>query len=836
MAKLVPEIEARLGPLTPNPSLPPNEERLRLFDNLTRFFQALAAPHGLLLFLDDLHWADQGTLALLHYLLRRLRRDARILILATYREVELDRAHLLSAALVDWNRERLATRIALGRLSIEETGAMLAALFGETSVSLEFREAIHRETEGNPFFIEEVVKSLIEQGEIYRVEAGWDRKAITQLTIPQSIKEAIGRRLNRLSARCIDILHTASALSEVFPFDELAAVAAVSEDQLLDALDEASAAQLIRADGGEAFAFTHDKIREVLYEELNPIRRRRLHQRIGEELEKLYATPAVHEAHVPDLAHHFIQSADLQKGLAYSLGAAAQVRRLFALEEALGYYQRAAECAEVLGLPDQLASIHQHIGDVHSQRGVFQSAVEHYRRALTFISPGDCGRRAVLNQKIGGAYIEVGDQRGLNFLHLAERELDPATQTDELAHTLALLGRYHHYRSQHRKAIEFYERARQLAEPLDRADTLHYIYNCLAGAYQHLAQFGESQAWARRSIALDERKNYSTGYGYLADDAACQGDWSAALEYAASARAISEKIGALDQLACGYEYLADDAACQGDWSAALEYAASARAISEKIGALDQLAWAGFCCAQALYGRGELQPAFETARAALTLAQQIGDEWHAIWLGPLLAMIETDLGLDEAARADAELWLEHAEQLGIMVTQCWPRQGLAYYHLQRAEWAQATELYGQCAAFYGSTDNRLTPLQLGPYPALARLGLGHVGEAAQMITNYLALACEAEAPHYVGCALHVQGQIFAAQRLTAEARTAFDESIATLEKLGSRLELGRALYQRGLFRQTLGEADAAQDDWRRALTIFEACGAARDRERAAELLR
>ncbi len=790
VAKLIPEIETRLGPLTPNPPLPPNEERLRLFDNLAYFFQSLAATQGLLIVLDDLHWADQGTLSLLHYLLRRLR-DARVLILAAYREVELDRTHPLSAALVDWNRERLATRLALGRLTVAETGAMLAALFGEANVSSELSDAIHRETEGNPFFIEEVAKSLVEQGEIYRVEAGWERKEIAELTIPQSIKDAIGRRLSRLSAGCTDVLHTAAALGKVFSFGELAAVGSVSEEQLLDALDEAGAAQLVRAEGGEAFAFTHDKIREVLYEELNPIRQRRLHQRIGEGLEKIYA--AAREAHVADIAHHFIQSGDLQKGLTYSLEAAIQARRLFALEEALHYYLRAAECAEALGLSDELANIHESIGDVYFLHGIYQSAVEHCQQALAIISPEDTHRRAVLNMKIGDAYTQVGDQHGLSFLRLAERELDPASQTNELALTLTLLGRYHHYHAQHRKANEFYERARQLAEPLDQADTLYYIYIFLAGAYQHLTQFSESKDWARRSIALGERKNYPLA------------------------------------IATGYEFLAEDANCQGDWDQALECAASDREIGERIGALDRITWAEMCHMDASFGRGDLLSALETGQAALALAERIGEERAAILIGDYLVRINTDLGHDDTARADGELWIKRSDELGQIYMQSMARHGLAYHHIQHGDWAAAARLYDQCAALYGPTENRVAPLNLGPYPALARLGLGRVGEAAQMITDDLVLAREAEAPHPIGCALRVQGQIYAAQGLMPEATAAFTESIATLDRLGSRLELGRCLYQRGLLLRTLGEAEAARIDLQHALDLFEACGAQRDRE-------
>ncbi len=250
LARLAPEIESKLGPLPPNPPLPPNEERLRLFDNVARFFHHIAAEHGLLLFIDDLHWADQGTLSLLYYILRDLRKE-RVMLLAAYREIELDRAHPLAAALVEWNRDRLATRIPLDRLAYEDASVLLATLFGQNTVSEDFAQAMYAETEGNPFFLEEVVKALIEQGQIYRENDTWERKDISELAIPQSVKEAIGRRLNRLSKNCADMLHTAAALGKDFIFSELAAASPLDEDLLLDALDEAASAQLLHAEGRE---------------------------------------------------------------------------------------------------------------------------------------------------------------------------------------------------------------------------------------------------------------------------------------------------------------------------------------------------------------------------------------------------------------------------------------------------------------------------------------------------------------------------------------------------------------------------------------------------------
>jgi predicted ATPase len=144
LSRLAPEIEVKIGLLPPSPPLPATDERLRLFDHIARFLQKVAAERGLLLFIDDLHWADHGTIALLHYLLRRLRHD-RLLVLAAYREAELDRSRPLSDALVEWNRERLALRIPIGRLPPDGTCAMLCGLLGLDNVTDEFAQLIQRE-------------------------------------------------------------------------------------------------------------------------------------------------------------------------------------------------------------------------------------------------------------------------------------------------------------------------------------------------------------------------------------------------------------------------------------------------------------------------------------------------------------------------------------------------------------------------------------------------------------------------------------------------------------------------------------------------------------------
>jgi hypothetical protein len=352
LARLAPELESRIGPFPGRPELSASEQRLRLYDGVARCLFHLGEPSGVLLFIDDLQWADQASLSLLHYLVRLAGRE-RLLILGCYRDTDLDRSHPLSEALDLWNRERAAVRVHLGRLGLDGTSAMLTVLLGDECISEAFCADIHRETEGNPFFIEEVVKTLVNEEQIVCECGEWRRREQDgHLVLPQGVKAAIGRRLDHVSEPTAEVLRTAAILGKTFEYSALAAVAEQSEDELLDALDEAVAAQLLETGAGEAVAFTHDKIREVLYHELNPIRRRRLHSRVAEGLEALRERGG--RVAVEDLAHHFMAGGCLDKGFDYAMQAAADAATLFAYSDSLRLYERARDCAETLGRTDEL--------------------------------------------------------------------------------------------------------------------------------------------------------------------------------------------------------------------------------------------------------------------------------------------------------------------------------------------------------------------------------------------------------------------------------------------------------------------------------------------------
>jgi len=713
IAKLAPELEARLGPFPSHVELPAHEERLLFVDAVVALFRALAAPQGLLFYVDDLHWADNATLWLLGHLLRHLS-DDRVLVVASYRESELDRTHPLSKALVEWNRERLTTRIALKRLGPKDTHAQLSALLGEDA-GAGLATALHRETDGNPFFVEEILKALIEQGAVRREDGRWAHAAVGELQLPQSVKAAIGRRLDRVSPETNDVLRAAAVLGKVFAFNELSeAVSDRNEEALLNALDEAGAAQLLIHGRNETFAFTHDKIREVLYEELNPIRRRRLHLRTAEGLERCQDRCAVS---VDRLAHHFIEAGVHEKGLTYGRQAAREAQRMFAYDEALAAYGRALECAEILGRTDEQLAIEEAVGRLCQAAGNTVAALEHFERALAHAP--DPVIRARLQCEAATSLVTIGDARGLVYLHEARGVLDPAEHPIETANACIVEGRFHHLGGRHRAAIGLFERAVELLLPRvesapdgEAATTLVLAYGYLAGAYQHLGLMDEGDRWAHRTVEFG----------------------------------VTHKRPAAE--AMGYEFLAENAFNAGRWAEAIAYATTERAIAQRIHSRERHAWTYLPAALAEQALGHAARGDAEAEEGLAIANAIGERRLATLLRAYRPGALADLGRLDEARRLADEAVHAADDLGLLFMQTEARRTLAYVHHVRGEWADAARIYAEILQMMEGREPVITKLLMGPCHIRTLRAAGRHTEAEAQLTAFEQLAAQCQSPFAV----------------------------------------------------------------------------------------
>jgi class 3 adenylate cyclase len=408
IAQVVSEVRERLPGLPTPPSLEPEQARFRLFDSITTFLKNASAAQPLVLVLDDLHWADKPSLLLLQFLTSELR-GARALILGTYRDVELGRQHPLAQTLGELARENLSRRILLRGLTQGDVARFIQTTAG-ISPPADLVTAVYRETEGNPFFVNEIVRLLVADG---RLEHPQDVQHWS-VSIPQGVREVIGRRLDHLSEDCNRILGVSSVIGREFHLDILERVSESPGEDLLELLEEAAGARVIAEVAGAPgrYTFSHALIRQTLYDELSATRRVRLHRRIAQVLESLYG--AAPEHHLVELAHHFLQAAsggDVSKAVDYAIRAGERAASTLAYEDAAEQYERALQALELSEPVDdrRRCDLLLRCGEAHLKAGDTEAAREVFRRAAvvsrTLDEPEMLARAAM---GFGGGWVGWG--------------------------------------------------------------------------------------------------------------------------------------------------------------------------------------------------------------------------------------------------------------------------------------------------------------------------------------------------------------------------------------------------------------------------------------------
>ena len=467
LVRLFPELTVTLPNLTPvaTSSPDPEQDKRRLFQILAQTIIELAGHQPLIIILEDLHWSDSTSLEFLLLLARRISSQP-ILLLLTYRGE--DTTPELTHFLAELDRERLATEFALKPMSPLEVHELLQAILASPQgpIGKELLDAIFPLTEGNPFFIEEILKALLAGGDISFAEAGgsWDRKEINPLHIPRTVQDAVQRRTQQLDERTMQALTLASVMGRRFDFRLLQELLDVDEAGLMKMLKELIGAQLVVEESADHFAFRHALTREAIYTTLLLRERQELHRSVAEAIERLPAGAASMEAHVADLSFHYFTGGAWQKALEYSRRAGNQARALYAQREAVVYYSRAIVSTRELGLamdPELLAAR----GHAYEILGDFHAALDDFEQALKLAREQQNGHAEWQTLTyIGLLWAGHDVQRAGEFFRQAEelaRKLNEPTllahSLNRVAHWFFITGQTEHALEYQRQALEFFE-------------------------------------------------------------------------------------------------------------------------------------------------------------------------------------------------------------------------------------------------------------------------------------------------------------------------------------------------------------------------------------------
>ena len=472
IARVVPEIAERLGDAGTPEAGDDEQARFRLFDAIGGFLTAAASSRPLLIVLDDLHWADEPSLLMLQFLARGIG-DSSLIVVGTYRDVELGRHHPLARVLGELSGTQGASRVGLRGLAPEDVGRYLE-ITASTEPAPELVTAIHAQTDGNPFFVGEVVRLLASEGGL---EAGAGGPA----AIPEGVRDVVGRRLDRLSPPANQALRTAAAVGRDFELEVLAQVVELDRPELEQALAEARAHQLVGERSPGRFRFGHALVRETLYEELSGAQRPALHSRIAAAMEDLYSVdPARLERRLAELAHHFSEAGaagDPRKAADYARRAGEQAVAQLGYEEAAEQFADALEALALDGEePEARCRLRLALGEAQIKGGHLDRArptLEQAAEDAKRIGSAPLLARAA----IGVAFTtEVGgfDPRIAELLEEAREAVGPADDATRALLT-SWLGQEHYWRDPQGRSAELHEEAIAMARRLGDEGTLAHV-------------------------------------------------------------------------------------------------------------------------------------------------------------------------------------------------------------------------------------------------------------------------------------------------------------------------------------------------------------------------
>ncbi len=782
----------------------PAENKRRLFQALEFWLTQAGGPQPRLVVIEDVHWADEASLEFLHYLAHRLATRPLALLL-TYRGE--DAAPKLSRFLARLERQRLANELALAPLSRAETAEMLRLIFElRRPVRTEFLNLICGLTEGNPFFVEEVLKSLVSAGDIFFAGGEWDRKPIEALRLPRSLQLAVRERTERLSPSARQILEMAAAVGRRFDFTLLREVTGMDEPTVLGYIQELIEAQLVNEVSAEEFEFRHALTREAVYATLLKRQRLQFHGLVAEAIERLYGLGARAGSRVAELAYHYREAANWPKAMEYARRAGEQAQSLYAPYEAAEHFTHAIEAARQLGQPPDLGLLRDR-GQAFETLGEFERARADYELSLRLAREAQAAQaewQTLLDLGFlwaGRDYARAGEffRQALEQARAIGDPLTIAHSLNRMGNWLTNTGRPPEGLQAHREALEIFRRQDSILDVAATHDHMGMAYSFAGDGLSGHAQLEQAIKAFRQ--AGDKRALVSSlaSHCTLTSETDIQ-PWTGQTEQScraelAEASELAGQIGWLAGQALAQWTLGFCLSAFGELGEALAQANAAQKTAAEIEHRQWTVAAEFTLGQIYTLLLAPEEALRHVEAARPLAFELGSVWWICSVTAVAASAHLQLGQPQAALAELQA---AARALGLEPD--WPARpprSLTERYLCWA-WAEAALVAGQPADALAAADrlidSAINPNQ-EPIPHLLKLK----GEALAALSQFSAAEI-AFGQALAGARAHQarpilwqihrdRGRLAQRRRRPAEAANEFNAARAAIDELAGTLEPG-----------------------------------------------
>jgi len=741
--------------------LAPAQLRQQTFLAVRDLLAGQAQQRPLVLIFEDLHWVDKPSLDLLLFLLNAVE-QVPMMIYCISRPLEGQAAPQISKVAATTYATHYM-EISLSKLSATESTELVGSLLPVAELPSALQQMISDRAEGNPFYLEEMIRMLIDRGFIRRANGQWKMSPdadLRALEVPTTLQGLILARVDALDESLKNTLQSASVIGRIFQYNLLARVREGGDGQVLRGqLHELQDYDLIRAleEALELeYIFKHVLTQETVYGTLLIRKRQKLHQRVAEALEDLYQDRL--DEHAEVLAYHYAAAQVADKALPYLIRSGRKAAERYANEVALAYYRQALDflTADRQERLEERLAIYMGLGDVRALIGEYEQALQDYQEALTVLrrqrGPETHRQIAQVSRKMGRVYERAGDyEKATLWLNLALSELaqDSAKETAiERARVHNDMGWVHYRQGQFDLAHDWAMRCLTILEGTDNYNDIGSAYNRLVGIYQQI------------------------------------GDWLRAKEYAERGLKIREKIGDAYGVGASYRNLGGLAAYLGEWEQSRTYLEKSLEIGNRIGYADGIGLSYNNLGHLYELKGEPDQAAEYLQKSLQIAERIGNAF-------LVGLVQNNLGRVAILRRDWAAALNHLEKVLKVATEIGSKE-----HLAEAHW-----LLGE-----------------------THLGQGNLEKAAESCERSLELSISIGSKVNEGSAHRVLGMVKRAQGEWKTAKDHLDASIEIFTRLSYQLELGKSFFHTGLLHRDMGRPEEAREFLEKALTVFWKLGA------------
>jgi tetratricopeptide (TPR) repeat protein/KaiC/GvpD/RAD55 family RecA-like ATPase len=793
VAKLVPELSQKLRTVPQSLPISPEQEQNRLFEAVTQFITNISLETPLLVVLDDLQWTDPSSLLLLHYLARGVQKTP-LLLLGAYRSTDIDSKHPLTPVLAELKRERLPQSISLKRMSREDNSEMIKQILEQDEVPPEFCRIVFEKTRGNPFFTEEVIESLKEEDVIYREEGAWKFKESSAIEFPESVKNILKTRFSRLDEDCQNVLTMASLIGNDFTLEATCAVTGIEEDKLLKLMDKLFKTGLIkeRVIRGEGIcSFADILVRDVIYEEISPLTRKKLHGVVGCALEAVYAR-AIDE-HLGELASHFLESGDKDKALDYFLRAGEKARNIYANAEAISYFQSALRLLEEKrGEYREKARVSETLGDIEKIVGEYDLCLKRWNEALQMWKQlDDKERTARLHRKMAETlWRDLGDtKKAQENFDEALKILEAQPENVELAALYEARARMSFFTEDMAKAQPLAEGALELAKKLSASEALANSYLDLGNVF---GAEGEHEK-ALESIEKALKIALDNGYGTVA---------ARAYNNLANELPAEENERRLDCYEKGLE------------------------LAKKAGHIENIAWFEGMLAAMYFGMGNVDRTVTLAEEYDALSRKIGNLFNLSNSTLLLGCCYHVLGDWDKGEQYLKESLSISKKTNNVqsITNSYYWLGWSYY--DKGEYAKAKEFFDELAEINEKRGSKANKVSYSQFPIVNYIELGEIDKAKILLDDLQKFAYDKQNRQLIADEHAMRAMLLRAEKKWNESIELFEKSLQEHEALGARqwnvYTLARYLYEYArvyLERNQEGDKEKGRDLLNQALEIF-----------------